>query len=1122
MHVKDLIAPIVACPEDIDIGTDSGLDYATVVFEEVPVWNIGSAVYYGAYDNVGVAKSSFTYAPGSRFDVGQHRVVFQAEDEAGNTNSCIFRVTVSDKEPPVPSCPPDIHAFTAIGKDGSALASEAFSGDSSEDNVAITRRLFRPAAESYFPIGASNVTMTVEDAAGNTAACHFVVHIEDIEPPRVDCDDITISTDPGKSSAKVASYISNHATDNSETVFTKFNPALGAKFSIGSHGVVMTATDPMNQTVIGPTEKNAKKAVSSSAFIFVGSIFQARFTDNRYMITITTTPLQSRQSLMGLSIIQLHTVADGTNVLEGQAFVGHPGLRKAYKAQITQLFVSPFQQKGIILGMAPSAPNDTLEGYNPLLIWNTSQQCVRLPIKPVGFSKVMRSTKSESTSKFRNYDKGPLELQIVVLSWDLDKEPSTEDLSSSLLQQDPENESKPCQPNLGNLTVEPGHVFIDSNSWPIGSTGTRTFKVDGGINVSFKITVEEPNSPFRTSLRAWVKGGADKYQTQTFGPKNGCSPSFTHLNSGPNICLDVDASDKCAHIALFDEYHDKNIGMAQIDLHDLDIDANEFVKMKRYLSTVDNSSSAPFVICACRLKSKPTFSAKDAPKEFNQDVVTFENSNELKAKTYPGSKGTLIVSNIKIRNLVNVDIGGGDIAELPCPKLYITCGSQTKSLPHQHAVKNIAYETSLCFNIFEGREPLVFDIYNEGCCGSVTEGNFEEMIHYAAACDIHEKMIERFPSVYCSKFIFCGDKVNDKADFIAAVVCAGESMIGTNGMAILSTLEMMANYEGCAPHEEDIYLELSENEIHAVSILAMRLHSFPGFHDTLTLFPTFNKSQKALLILQSAKDMIGEYFLYSELGRGLIGSCHTDHFWDLIGELNCDEGLYLPQYLLEFDVKNIKNCVEKTEEFLVLISQQFEALYCRFNAQKDVPFEDMLIHIEEIQMNNPAFPTIEYSCLSKVAKVVFLLWLPNPSSLYPDKNSENILSGPEGFLFEDVSAIDDDCSYTSTAPSKPPMKVFSSSKIRAAPNFSIKQHVIEKKALLVDVRHGDELQPNIADSISTGLVRSYLNLGKRKPLAINVLSINILAWHYEGTRQNFLVGLAIMLTVKMIKGVSVK
>eukprot|EP00911_Craspedida_sp_UC1_P001249 UC1_evm1s942 len=162
--------------------------------------------------------------------------------------------------------------------------------------------------------------MTVEDAAGNTAACHFVVHIEDIEPPRVDCDDITISTDPGKSSAKVASYISNHATDNSETVFTKFNPALGAKFSIGSHGVVMTATDPMNQTVIGPTEKNAKKAVSSSAFIFVGSIFQARFTDNRYMITITTTPLQSRQSLMGLSIIQLHTVADGTNVLEGQAF----------------------------------------------------------------------------------------------------------------------------------------------------------------------------------------------------------------------------------------------------------------------------------------------------------------------------------------------------------------------------------------------------------------------------------------------------------------------------------------------------------------------------------------------------------------------------------------------------------------------------------------------------------------------------------------------------------------------------------------------------------------------------------------------------------------------------------
>ncbi|WP_187270942.1 HYR domain-containing protein [Neolewinella aurantiaca] len=106
---------------------------------------------------------------------------------------------------------------------------------------------------AIFPVGATTVSVLIEDAAGNSATSSFTVTVTDTEAPMVSCPagPLTTGTDAGQCAASVAFEAT--ATDNCDTevdivytIFVSEIPAVitsGYDFPIGTTTVTATATD---------------------------------------------------------------------------------------------------------------------------------------------------------------------------------------------------------------------------------------------------------------------------------------------------------------------------------------------------------------------------------------------------------------------------------------------------------------------------------------------------------------------------------------------------------------------------------------------------------------------------------------------------------------------------------------------------------------------------------------------------------------------------------------------------------------------------------------------------------------------------------------------------------------
>ena len=79
--------PVITCPAPFTVGTDDGLDTATVTFDPANVT-----------DNSMLSITPVSYpVSGSNFSIGDTEVQFNATDVSGNTASCTFTVTVEGK-----------------------------------------------------------------------------------------------------------------------------------------------------------------------------------------------------------------------------------------------------------------------------------------------------------------------------------------------------------------------------------------------------------------------------------------------------------------------------------------------------------------------------------------------------------------------------------------------------------------------------------------------------------------------------------------------------------------------------------------------------------------------------------------------------------------------------------------------------------------------------------------------------------------------------------------------------------------------------------------------------------------------------------------------------------------
>ena len=153
--VTDTLGPVVTCPP------------AMMVEGQGPGGSAVTFVATAADACEGARPVVCAPASGSTFPVGATIVTCSATDSAGHTGSCAFTVTVVDTTPPTIVCPADITA-----ESGTPVTWEATATDNVDASVAVT---CVPPSGSSFPLGATTVTCTATDAAGNSSSCSFTV-----------------------------------------------------------------------------------------------------------------------------------------------------------------------------------------------------------------------------------------------------------------------------------------------------------------------------------------------------------------------------------------------------------------------------------------------------------------------------------------------------------------------------------------------------------------------------------------------------------------------------------------------------------------------------------------------------------------------------------------------------------------------------------------------------------------------------------------------------------------------------------------------------------------------------------------------------------------------------------
>ncbi|TVR88079.1 MAG: HYR domain-containing protein, partial [Saprospirales bacterium] len=233
--VEDTQTPIIVnCPQDI--------------IEENEEGECGSIVNWnepGVIDNCPGVELSSTHEPGDFFEVGTTTVTYTATDDAGNTITCSFEVTVVDAEPPVIiDCPEDI-AVNNDEDDCGAIVE--WTEPSVEDNCPGVELVGSDSSGTFFEVGEHVVTYIATDSSGNTAECEFTVEVEDSEPPQLVCpDDIEVNAQSGECDVLISIDLPE-VSDNCgvDTFFNNFNLTEDATdtYGVGITTVKYFATD---------------------------------------------------------------------------------------------------------------------------------------------------------------------------------------------------------------------------------------------------------------------------------------------------------------------------------------------------------------------------------------------------------------------------------------------------------------------------------------------------------------------------------------------------------------------------------------------------------------------------------------------------------------------------------------------------------------------------------------------------------------------------------------------------------------------------------------------------------------------------------------------------------------
>ncbi len=207
--VVDIELPMITCPADFTISTDSGQCFATDFATGTPDVSDNCAV-----DNVTATFNNEEITPLTTFEQGSNNIIWTVTDVNGNTATCIQVVTVIDTENPEIICP--INQNISLDANCMLNVPDLTAMAITNDNCGVASVTQSPEPGTIISIlhgQTLEIVFKVTDHTGNSASCSTIITAQDLLGPDIVCKNPVVISFNDFTEVPAAYFVQS-ATDN--------------------------------------------------------------------------------------------------------------------------------------------------------------------------------------------------------------------------------------------------------------------------------------------------------------------------------------------------------------------------------------------------------------------------------------------------------------------------------------------------------------------------------------------------------------------------------------------------------------------------------------------------------------------------------------------------------------------------------------------------------------------------------------------------------------------------------------------------------------------------------------------------------------------------------------------